>query len=395
MTKTSGLKITDVKAMIVAGNFDWPLVRIETNAGIHGLGEAFTDWPAMKVKQAIMDRRAALIGQDPTEVLPLVQRLGLSPFDTVACKAISGIEMALWDITGKVLGVPVYKLLGGRLRDEVRIYCDCHAGTPIRSLADYSYDHPENYTPEAFAANARWIKELGFTLLKFDLYGVPEALAPQHSAMHSTQHVDYCTAVVQALREEIGWERDLAADYGGKPVGDAIRLIERIEPYRLAWAEDIIPHNGYNARAMAEVTRAVVTPTLTGELLAPAMAFHDLITQHAVRIVAPDMSVVGGIHQMRMVGEMADQENLLIAPHNICTPVGTMAAVHACATLPNFAGLEYHAVGVPWWQDMVCHEGDIIDRRGYIRVPDAPGIGVELNEQVVREHLYPGETYFA
>jgi gluconate/galactonate dehydratase len=382
MSKTDGIKITDVKAMVVAGNFAWPMVRIETNAGIYGLGEAFTDFPdPRRVKDQVLARKDRLIGQDPTEVIPLVQRLGLSPFDWISCKAISGIEMALWDITGKVLGVPVYKLLGGRYRSRVRIYCDCHGGTPIRTRADYTYDHPENYTPEAFAANARWIKSLGFTFLKFDLYGVPEQLVKQHGAMYSTKHVDYCTAVVKALREEIGWEHDLAIDYGGKSVGDAIRLIDQAEPYRLAWAEDII--------------RAVKTPTLTGELLSPAMAFHELIKQEAVRIVAPDMSVVGGINEVRKVAHMADLQNMLIAPHNICSPIGTMAAVHACSTMPNFVGLEFHSVGVPWWQDMVHHEGNIIDGEGYINLSETPGIGLELNEDVVREHLYPDETYFA
>ena len=394
MSKPSELKITDVKVAVVAANFDWPLVKVETDAGITGYGEAFTAWPAQLVKRAILDRKPLLVGQDPTQVVPLVERMGLKPFDENSAKAISGIEMALWDITGKVLGAPVYKLLGGRYRDEVRIYCDCHAGTPIRSLADYGYEHPEHYTPEAFAANARWIKSLGFSLLKFDLYGAPQELVAQHGAMYSTAHINYCTAVVKALREELGWERDLAIDYGDKAVSDAIRLIDQVEPYRLSWAEDIIPYNGYNADAMREVTRAVKTPTLTGELLFTALSFRNLINQQAVRIVAPDMSVVGGINEIRKVAEMANLQHMLIAPHNICSPIGTMAAVHACATMPNFVGLEYHAVGVPWWQDVIHHEGNILDGRGYIRVPDAPGIGVEPDEEVIRQHLALGETYF-
>jgi L-alanine-DL-glutamate epimerase-like enolase superfamily enzyme len=303
--------------------------------------------------------------------------------------------MALWDIAGKALEVPVYKLLGGRFRDEIRLYCDCHGGTPIRTRADYSYAHPENYTPEAFAANARWVKSLGFTFLKFDLYGVPKELVTQHGAMHSTAHVDYCTDVVRALREEIGWEHDLAIDYGGKNTADAIRLISEVEDQRLSWAEDIMPYNGYNAEAMREVTRAVKTPTLTGEILAPARAFHDLIAKQAIRIVAPDLSVVGGINELRKVALMADMQHILVAPHNICSPIGTMAAVHACATIPNFVGLEYHSVGVPWWQDVVQHDVDIIDGRGYVKVPEAPGLGVEPDEAVIREHLLQGETYFS
>lgn len=390
----SGLKITDVRVLVMQGNFAWPIVRIETDAGLIGYGEAFTDVCVERVKRAILDRRDALIGQDPTAVLPLVRRLGLSPFDLIACKAISGIEMALWDLAGQAVGAPVYQLLGGRLRDKVRIYCDCHGGQPIRSRADYSYANPDDYTPEAFAANARWIKKLGFSLLKFDLYGAPVELVGEHDAMYSMRHMDYCTAVVEALREEVGWDVDLAIDYGGKAVSDAIRLIDRVEHIRLAWAEDIVPLNGLNVRAMAEVTRAVKTPTLTGEILPTALAFRELIDAQAIRVVAPDMAVVGGIDQMRQVSRMADAQHLLIAPHNICSPIGTMAAVHACSTMANFVGLEFHAVGTPWWQDVIQHDGDIIDGQGMIAVPDGPGLGIEVNHAVIAEHLLPGEEPF-
>jgi gluconate/galactonate dehydratase len=394
MTKPGDLKITDVQVIVMAGNFDWPIVRIETDAGIYGYGEAF-GWPSGRmIKKAILDRKLVLLGENPTEIVPLVTRLSLSPFDNVGAKAISGIEMALWDITGKVLGTPVYKLLGGRYRDKVRIYCDCHGGTAIRTLEDYSFDCPEDYTPEAFAANARRIKEMGFTLLKFDLYGAPEELVAQHGAMHSCAHINYYTEVVKTLREEIGWEVDLAIDYTGKSTADAIRILKQVEEYRLSWAEDIILFQGLNVKAMTEVTRAVVTPTLTGESLCGVMAFRALCEGQAIRLLAPDLAVVGGIHEMRKVAELANLHHILVAPHNICSPVGTMAAVHVSATIPNFVGLEYHAVGVPWWQDVVQHEGDIIDERGYIKVPDTPGIGVELNEAVVREHLAEGETYF-
>ncbi len=391
----SDIQITDVQVCVVAGNFDWLLVRIETNAGLVGYGECTGGVWAAFVKEAILQRRPLLLGQDPTEVVPLTGRLGLTPFGGTEAKAISALETALWDLAGKAAGLPLYKLLGGKFRDEVRIYCDCHAGIPIRNrFTDYSYDHPEHYTPEAFAANARWVKSLGYSLIKFDLYGAPKELVTRHGFMYSTAHIDYCTAVVRAVREEIGYEVDLAIDYGGKSVADAIRLVNEVEEYRLSWAEDIIPYNGLNADAMAEVTRSVKTPTLTGELLVTALAFRELISKQAVRIVAPDTSVLGGIHELRKVSIMAEMEHIPVAPHNVTSPIGTLAAVHACATMPNFVGLEFHGVGLPWWQDVVHHEGDIIDARGYIRVPEAPGIGVEPNEAVIRAHLKPGESYF-
>ena len=388
------LKITNVQCIILDGNFPWPLVRIDTDAGISGYGESFPTLKLDNAKGNVLDRRERMIGEDPTNVVPLVNRLGMNPFDLASVQALSGIEMALWDITGKVYGLPVWKLLGGKVRDEVRIYCDCHGGTPIRTLADYSYDHPENYTPEAFAKNAEWVKSLGFSFLKFDLYGIPPQLVPGHGAMYSTAQIDYCTSVVAALRDAVGWDHDLAIDYGGKSVADAIRIIDQVESFRLSWAEDIIAYNGYNADAMAEVTDAVKTPTLTGELIPTAVGFRDLIHKHAVRVVAPDMTVVGGLNQTLLVAEMARQENILVAPHNITTPIGTMAAVHACAAMPNFVGLEFHAVGLPWWQDLVHHEGDIIDDRGYIQVPDTPGIGVEPNKDEMLTRLMPGESYF-
>ena len=192
-----------------------------------------------------------------------------------------------------------------------------------------------------------------------------------------------------SLEQDLALSPALLFDSYGDVVGS--RLDER-----LVGDSDFVSFNGLwlAADAMAEVTRAVKTPTLTGELLAPAMAFHDLISKQAVRVVAPDMAVVGGINEMRMVAQMADLQHILVAPHNVCSPIGTMAAVHACATMQNFVGLEYHAVGVPWWQDTVHHEGDILDERGYTKVPDAPGIGVEPNEDVIRQHLLEGETYF-
>lgn len=393
MTDTAGLRITDVQVTTIEGNFYWLIVRIDTNAGIYGYGESF-GWPNHHIiKQAILDRKPLLVGEDPTEVVPLVEQMSLTPFDDIGGKAISGLEMALWDITGKVLGVPVYKLLGGRHRDEVRIYCDCHAGVPISALGDY-YREPKNYTPDAYAAHAGKVKQLGFSLLKFDLFRLPEPLVPKHSGLYSSQYINYCSEIVSSVRTELGWDVDVAIDFNGLYTTNAIRLLDQLEEYRLAWAEDVIAYQGVNVAAMAEVTRAVTTPTLTGESLCSVESFRPLLETQAIRIVAPDLAVVGGIHEMIRVAQLADLHHILVAPHNICSPVGTMAAVHTCAAITNFVGLEYHAVGVSWWQDVILHDNDIINERGHIRVPDSPGLGVELNEDVVREHLADGENYF-
>lgn len=303
--------------------------------------------------------------------------------------------MALWDLAGKALGAPVYKLLGGKHRVRVRIYCDCHAGTPIASRADYGVEKRENYTPEAYAESARRVRRLGFDFLKFDLYPNIASLAGRPrpgEAYLDDAAVRFLASLVAGAREAVGDSIDLAVDFGGYRVSDAIRLANALEPYHLAWVEDVVPQE-YNVATFREVTRSVKTPTLTGELLYTRQGFRELIEEQAVRIVAPDLSFTGGLAEGKKIAELAELYAMHTAPHNICSPIGTMAAVHACAAMPNLLALEFHAVAVPWWDSLVKGSQPLI-QDGYIQVADRPGIGVELNEEEARRHLMPGETLF-
>jgi L-alanine-DL-glutamate epimerase-like enolase superfamily enzyme len=389
------MKIKDVKATVLQGNFEWMLIRIDTDEGISGLGEAFAGRGSKLLKPIALGMKSILVGEDPTDVERLWRKMGPSPRSGPLNQVISGIEMALWDLTGKALGVPVYKLLGGKQRDRIRIYCDCHAGTPIASVEDYGVEKRENYTPEAYAENARRVKRLGFTFLKFDLYpniaSLGSRLRPGERYLDDAA-IKFLASLVEGAREAVGDDTDLAMDFGGYAVSDAIRLANALEPYHLAWVEDVVPQE-YNVSTFLEVTRSIKTPTLTGELLYTRQGFRELIEKQAVRIVAPDLSWTGGLAEGKKIAELADLYAMHVAPHNICSPIGTMATVQACATMPNLLALEFHAVAVPWWGNLVKGTQSII-QDGYIQVPDKPGIGVELNEEEARKHLMPGETLF-
>lgn len=388
------MKITDLKVAVLQGNFEWMLIRIDTDEGVSGLGEAFTASRTHELfKPIVLALKRVLIGEDPTNVERLWRRMGPSPRSGPLVQVISGVEMALWDITGKAFGAPVYKLLGGKQRDRVRIYCDCHAGIPIASRADYGVEKRENYTPEAYAENARRIKSLGFTFLKFDLYpNILSLASPSSEGYLSEASIKFATNIIGNVRDAVGDGVELAVDFGGYRISDAIRLANALEPYRLAWVEDAVPQE-YNVATFLEVTHSIKTPTLTGELLYTRQGFRELIEKQAVRIVAPDLSWTGGLSEGKKIAELADLYAMYTAPHNICSPIGTMAAVHACATMPNFLALEFHAVAVPWWNSLVKGTEPII-QNGYIQVPERSGIGVELNEDEIRKHLMPGEGLF-
>jgi len=386
------MKITDVKAAIVDGNFDWLLVKVETDEGIEGYGEAFPYADA--VKPLVLRMKRMLMGEDPTDVGRLWRKMGPSVYGGFHVHAVSAVETALLDITGKAYGVPVYRLLGGKFRERIPIYCDCHSGKPIGSRADYQLDKV-NYTPEAYAENARRIKRQGFNLLKFDIGLGMATLAGANGLLggHLTDFgLTYFAKIVEALRDAIGYDLELALDCGMGTVSNAVRFVRAVEEYRLAWVEDILP--SHNVDGWAVVTASSKTPTLTGETLYLREGFRELIERQAIRIVAPDFQHCGGLIEGKKIAELAAMHGMLAAPHNICTPLGTMASVHACAAIPNLLALEFHAVALPWWENLVKGVEKPIIKDGYIGVPDRPGLGVELNEEEIRKHLRKGESYF-
>jgi len=321
---------------------------------------------------------------------------------------VSAIEMALWDIAGKAAGLPVYKLLGGKVRDKVRVYCDCGVGVRLDP------DDPNSaYSPEAYAEKARRRMKMpqGFTILKFDigfhggqLLSVPsgayEAEASYPTRGHVTERgLKAEIACVEAIRNVLGDKIGLAVDCGpSQSLPSAIKLAKALESFNLLWAEDLLTgdYTPYtDPKAYRILTLSTSTPILTGEQIYLRHGFRDLIEQHAVDIVAPDICDVGGLAEAKWIAEFVDLYGLLIAPHNMGFPIVFMVNVHAAAAMPqNFIAFEFHSAEIPWWEKVVKGLEKPLIKNGFVTVPESPGLGIELNEKVVRKHLPEGEKYF-
>jgi len=386
-TESRDLAITEIECVVLEGNFPWNLLRVHTDAGVVGLGEAFPG-PAGEYVEFL---KPGLVGENPLDVDRLVEHMtqlvsALGGSVGYSQAAVSGIETALWDIAGTVTGLPVYQLLGGKYRDAVRIYCDCHAGEALVAAPDA--EGAELYTPEAYAEVAREVVDEGFSALKFDL-DVKTGPADTATRRLETQEIEHKVEIVDAVREAIGTEPVLGFDlHWNYSVETAAKVARRLEPYDLDWLEDPVPPE--NADAHRKVTTSTTTPILAGENLTRVEGFAPFLVEQAIDLVAPDIQKCGGLLEFRKIATLADAYDVPVAPHNISSPVGTVASVHTCATVPGAFALEYHAREVDWWDDLLASDGPLIED-GEIAVPESPGLGIELDYEVLNDHLAPGE----
>jgi gluconate/galactonate dehydratase len=371
--------ITDVQTAMVDGNFPWTLVRVYSDAGAVGTGEAY--WGA-GVPELVERMTPFLVGENPLDLdrlyEHLVQRMsGEGSLGGVTVTAISGIEIALHDLAGRLLDVPAYQLLGGKYRDEVRVYCDCHAGAESQ---------PASNADEA----ERVVDELGYDALKFDL-DVPSGHERDRANRHlGPSEVAHKAAIVEAVTERVGDRADVAFDcHWSFGRGSATRLARALEPYDVWWLEDPVPPE--NHAVQREVTRSTSTPIAAGENVYRKHGHRTLVTTGAVDVLAPDLPKVGGMRETRKIADLADAYYLPVALHNVSSPVGTMASAHLAAAIPNALAVEFHAYELPWWGDLV--EELVVDA-GRIAVPDGPGLGVTLDLDAVEAHLVEGETGF-
>ena len=389
------MKITDLKCAIIGTN---PVVRVVTDEGISGYGEVEAYKPYLKPH--VLFFKPALVGEDPTNVervmLKIRQRGAFKPYGS----AVSAIEMALWDIAGKAAGLPVYKLLGGKIRDRVRVY-----NGAVRFPM-------QGYTPEDYADNMARMKAAkeGFTIIKQGIgfhsamkreipnffYGEP-GTGGFHGSLDrgllTERGLKHVIACVEAMKEVLGDEVGLALDCGpGWTVPDAIRLARALEPLNIMWLEDLITGDYIpyvNADVYREVTRSTSTPIHTGEQIYLRQNFKELIEGHAVNIVGPDPCDVGGIAELKWVAEYADLHGLLMAPHGTGDGLlGLAALVQVCATLPqNYIAFEYPTGKPEWWYDIVEGLPDPIVTDGFIEVWDRPGMGVDFIVEAARAYL--------
>ncbi|MFC4549030.1 MULTISPECIES: mandelate racemase/muconate lactonizing enzyme family protein [Halorussus] len=373
------IEITDVQTTMIDGNFPWTLVRIYTDAGIVGTGEAY--WGA-GVPELIERMKPFVVGENPMDIDRLFEHLvqkmsGEGSIQGVTVTAISGIEIALHDLAGKVLDVPAYQLLGGKYRDKVRVYCDCHAG--------------EEADPESNADEAeRVVEELGYDALKFDL-DVPSGHEKDRANRHlRNPEIQHKVDIVEAVTERVGDRADVAFDcHWTFSAGSAKRLASALEEYDIWWLEDPVPPENHDVQA--NVTHSTTTPIAAGENVYRKHGHRRLLEEQAVDIVAPDMPKVGGMRETRKIADMADTYYVPVAMHNVSSPVATMASAHVGTAIPNSLAVEYHSYQLGWWGDLV--EEDVIED-GYVEIPEKPGLGVTLDMDVVEEHMVEGETLF-
>lgn len=390
------VEITDIETCVIEGNFEWNIVKVHTDAGVTGIGESYRGGNVTDIMEYM---KRFLVGENPLDVERLFNRMiqeasGHGGTTGKVVTAASGIEIALWDAAGKILNIPVYQLLGGKYRDDIRIYCDCHAGEAYE--LDHGYHDPadeEVYTPESYAEEAKRVLDMGFTALKFDLDIDHHDNHPDpYNGRISNAALEHKREIVAAVRDAIGDDIDLAFDvHWDYTIESAKRLAIKLEPYDLMWLEDLLPPE--NMDAQANVARAVDVPIATGENRFRVHEFKDLLYEQAVDIITPDPTTCGGLAESKAIASRAAENYIPFSPHNVCSPLGTMACVHLCASIPNLSVLEYHALEVDWWDDLHTRDSPLI-QDGYIAVPETPGLGIDLDEDVVRDHLHDPGTMF-
>jgi len=397
----TSIKITDLRCAIIGKN---PVIRIVTNQGISGYGEAESYKPYLK--PMVLFYKDYILGEDPTNVervLLKIRRLGaFKPWGA----AVSAIEIALWDIAGQVAGVPVYKLLGGKIRDRVRAY---NGGVRFPMTGQ---------TPQDYAENMAKMKEAkeGFTLIKQAvgfhnpamMHAMPDGWydEPRTGAAHSDRGLmterglERVIACVEAMKKVLGDEIGLALDCGpGWAVKDAITFARALEPLHITWLEDLITgdYTPYpNAEVFREVTQSTSIAIHTGEQIYLRENFKDLIEKQAVNIVGPDPEDVGGIAEMKWIAEYADLHGIQIAPHGIFDGlIGLAAHVHVAAALPqNYIAFEYPLGQPDWWYQIVDGLPDPIVKNGLIDVWDRPGLGITFRISAAKEHLSDEDRHF-
>ena len=410
------MKIVRLKTAVVEGNFDWTFVRIETDEGINGLGECFFAPGLTSILRAL---EPVLQGEDPRDIHRLFRKLqlavsGAGSVAGIVYNAISGVEAALWDVLGQWLNVPIYRLLGGKFRDRIRLYADCHGGEALESLdevlrsrapswiAQNSRHIPKDYfgefneapaSPEDYRKQALAMRSKGYTALKFDLDAPGTQSSDTYNRCLTNGEIDGMVERIGAARDAAGADIDLAVDCHWRyNVSDVLKVARELEQFRLLWLEDPVPPG--NTEALRAVSSRARMPVATGENLYLFEGFREILATHALGIATPDLQKVGGLSVALQIANVADEHAIPVAPHNISSPVGTLLSVHFCAAIPNFLVLEFHASDVPFWDDLVEGPEKPLIEDGFIRLPDKPGLGLRLNEDVARKYARKGEPFF-
>lgn len=385
------MKITAIKTAATVGHGMHLWVKVETDAGITGLGECVHG--GTQAIAIIEYLEPKLIGRDPFAIDAIFEGMRRGHvFDGgtggALVTALTGIEIALWDLKGKALGVPLVELMGGKFRNKIWVYADCEIDPGM------DFDAIKQVVDEVLVR--------GFTAIKVDIdigaysttRGTQTFTVAKDPFNHSAGQIEHerMIELVDMVTRAAGKGVSVAVDIHTRlDVASAIRVVRDLAPYHLMWIEEPVPPE--NIAAMREVKLHSKNPICAGENLYLRHGLRELIEKQAVDIIMPDLPKCGGLSEGRKSANMAELYYIGFAPHNVASPIGTLASAHVCASVPNFLVLEYHWLHRPYWISIIKEKTDII-KAGYITLPDAPGIGVTLDEDVARQYQWPSTKWF-
>lgn len=375
------MKITGIETVVVnAVHRNWIFVKVLTDQpGLWGWGEATLEWKTRAVKGAIEDLAPFVIGEDPRNIEHLVNRMtrfSFWPLGSIGLTAVSGIEHALWDITGKALGVPVWQLLGGKVRDSVRVYTHLRRGSSANRVS--------NSDISAFCDAVQETVEMGYNAIKLGFVPYTGYDAP----LPAVRHVEKLAA---AVRERVGDDVAVMTDFHGRPdsLGAAIAYIKAIEPIRPLFCEEVIQPG--DAAAMADIARRVDCPLATGERLFTPREFADIAETRAVAYVQPDLAHCMGISGGRKIAAIAEAAHMGVCPHNPMGPVAGAVALQFDAATTNFV-IQEEAVGIVPWFEEICSVYPLALVDGSWPIPTAPGLGIEIDEAAAARYPFAPEV---
>ncbi|MFD3004206.1 mandelate racemase/muconate lactonizing enzyme family protein [Thermus tengchongensis] len=415
------MAIKDVQTAVVEANYDWTFIKVIAEEGT-GYGECFF---APGLTALIRELKPLLLGKDPRDIHRLLRILRTAGFQAgpqggALQHALAGLETALWDLLGKVLRVPLYQLWGGAYRTRIRLYADCHAEAGLHSLSSTHLprvpwwqsssgttkvhlevdpkhhgglkEEAKRVDPRAYGERAKQVVSQGYTALKFDLdIPTPYETDPFNRNLEP-EEIELLANIVEAIRQSVGPQVALAFDcHWNFSAGSALKLAQALAPYRPLWLEDPVPPEADEALAL--VLRQSPVTIATGENHYHPHQFLRLL-EKGLTVVTPDLQKVG-LNQGRRIAELADLYTAMFAPHNIASPLGTLASAHLAATVPNFLLLEHHGLEVPFFTELVSGRESPLIQEGHLILEPQPGLGVSLNEEVAYRYRKKDEPFFA
>ncbi|WP_226781547.1 galactonate dehydratase [Oceaniglobus trochenteri] len=377
------MRITGISATVCNAEMrNWVFVKVETDVpGLVGWGEATLEWKTRAITGAIADLEPLLLGQDPRDIeqcFQIMTRHGFWRLGVIGMTAVSGIEIALWDILGKSLDTPVWRLLGGKCRDHLRTYT--HLGMGDMSAV---YDTMDG---DSLVERGRAVVEAGYDALKVVPIPYVHYIAPNRA-------VDRVGEAMSALRDAVGPDVDIMVDFHGRPASAALArdFLNAIAPCRPLFAEEPVPPEDMDG--LAELTRHSGLTIAAGERLIGRGAFAEAIARRAFHIAQPDICHLGGLSEARKVAAMCETAGMGVAPHNPLGPIAGIAALHFGISTPNHIIQEEMVGAVPWYDDVV--QWPITLRPGRWDLPEKPGLGLEVNEAEIARHPFKQEVLHA